>query len=63
MSYVRVQELLAQTGSMYKLVVLAAMRAQELNSGAPPLIDENNAKITSVALEEIAQGKVWLAQK
>ena len=63
MSYVRVQELLAHTGSIYKLVVLAAMRAQELNNGAPKLIDENNIKISSVALEEISKGKVGLAKK
>jgi len=61
MSYVPVQELLAKTDSIYKLVVLASKRAAELNAGAAKLVEaDNNEKISSVALEEIAQGKVKL---
>ncbi len=60
MSYVAVQDLLSKTGSIYKLVVLAAKRAGELNSGAAKLIETDCQKISSIALEEIAQGKVKL---
>ncbi len=60
MSYVAVQDLLSKTDSIYKLVVLAAKRAGELNAGAPKLIETDCQKVSSVALEEIAEGKVKL---
>ena len=60
MSYVRVQDLLATTGSLYKLVVLASKRALELNAGAPRLVEVDKQKISSIALKEIAEGKVKL---
>lgn len=58
MSYVPVQDLLAKTDSIYKLVVLASKRAVELNAGAARLVETDGEKISSIALEEIAQGKV-----
>lgn len=61
MSYVPVQDLLAKTDSIYKLVVLASKRAVELNAGAPRLVEADSEKISNIALEEIAQGKVKLA--
>ena len=48
-----VEELLKRCGSMYKLVVLAAKRAKEISDGAPPLVQMDNKKVTSIALEEI----------
>jgi DNA-directed RNA polymerase omega subunit len=61
---VQVQDLLAKTGSIYKLVVLASKRALELNAGAPRLTEETDKqKISSIALEEIAQGKVKLQKE
>ena len=62
MSYVPVQDLLAKTDSIYKLVVLASKRAVELNAGAPRLVEADGEKISSIALEEIAQGKVKLKE-
>jgi len=62
MSYVPVQDLLAKTNSIYKLVVLASKRAVELNAGAPRLVEADGEKISSIALEEIAQGKVKLKE-
>ena len=61
MSYVRIQDLLKKTDSMYKLVVMASRRATELNAGAPRLVEEEKAKMTSIALDEILQGKVKLS--
>ena len=63
MAYVRVQDLLSKTGSIYKLVILAARRATELNSGASKLVETDGEKISSIALEEIAQGKVKLQKE
>ena len=60
MSYVPVQDLLKKTDSIYKLVVLASKRAVELNAGAPTLVESDQEKVSSLALEEIAQGKVKL---
>lgn len=56
---VEIEKLLKQTGSIYKLVILAATRAKELAEGAPPLVKSKSRKITSVVLEEISQGKVF----
>jgi DNA-directed RNA polymerase omega subunit len=64
MAYVSVQDLLAKTKSMYKLVVLASMRAVELNNGAARLIEESSSeKVSTIALEEIAQDKVKLKEE
>lgn len=45
-------------GSKYSLVVLAAKRAKQLKSGAPPLIQTSSRNPLTIALEEIAAGKV-----
>lgn len=62
MSYIPVQNLLGTTDSIYKLVVLAAKRAVELNGGAPRLVETEQEKASSVALEEIAQGKIKMGK-
>lgn len=56
------EELLKQTDSHYKLVLLAAKRANELIKGAPPLIVAKSKKPATHALEEIAKGKVHLEE-
>ena len=58
MSQMPIEELLKRCGSIYKLVILAARRAKEVAEGAPPLIEVPQRKVTSVALEEILQGRV-----
>lgn len=45
-------------GSKYSLVVLAAKRAKQIKSGAPPLIDTTSRNPLTIALEEIAAGKI-----
>jgi len=45
-------------GSRYALVVLAAKRAKQLHHGASPLTDTSSRNALTVALEEIAAGKV-----
>jgi len=45
--------------SIYKLVRMAATRALELSDGKKCLVDcPSSDKVTSMALEEIAQGKI-----
>ena len=58
MTQVAIEGLLKQCGSVYKLVILAAKRAKEIAEGAPPLVETEQRKVTSIALEEILQGRV-----
>jgi DNA-directed RNA polymerase subunit omega len=53
-----IDELLKQCSSIYKLVVIAAKRAKELSEGGQKLVESDLKKVTSLALEEIRQGKV-----
>ncbi len=65
MSYIPLEKLIDKTGnSLYKLVVLASKRAFEIAEGAPPLVEKTiSSKPGSIALEEIAQGKVGIKQQ
>jgi len=62
MGYVQMEHLLDKTSSIYKLVILAAKRAVELNQGAGRLVDDVSpgTKVSIVALKEIAEGKIKL---
>lgn len=55
---VALEDLLDKTDSIYKLTVLAARRALELNMGVPKLIETTDKNSIVVALEEIAEGKI-----
>lgn len=50
-----------RVGSRYSLVVLAAKRAKQIKEGSPYLIDTLSTNPLTVALEEIAAGKVTIA--
>ncbi len=58
-----IEELIAKTGSVYQLVNAAARRSAELTGGLLPLIPVKNLKTTTIALEEIRQGKVSFKPK
>lgn len=58
MAYISREALFKGTTSIFKLTLMAAKRAIELNEGAPALVDAKGKKISTVALEEIGQGKV-----
>ncbi|BDI30928.1 hypothetical protein CCAX7_29790 [Capsulimonas corticalis] len=45
-------------GSRYSLVVIAAKRAKQIKEGAPILIETASTNPLTIALEEIAAGKV-----
>jgi len=51
-----------RVGSRYSLVVLAAKRAKQIKEGAPVLIDTASTNPLTVALEEIAAGKVTIGE-
>lgn len=59
MSYVPLEKLVKKDQtSIFKLVLTAASRANELAQGAQPLVKTSSKKVSTVALEEIAAGKV-----
>jgi DNA-directed RNA polymerase subunit omega len=58
MSYVPIEDLMEHVDSKYRLVIVAAKRAKQLNRGAAPLIQARDYKPTYQALEEIAAGKL-----
>jgi len=60
MAYIPLEKLLNNSNSLYNLVMAAAKRATELGQGAQPLIQTHSKKISTIALEEIAEGKVTL---
>ena len=56
--YIPSEGLLDKTGSIYKLCILASKRALELNDGAERLVKVDSNKLSTIALEEIKQGKI-----
>lgn len=58
MSQVPFEDLMEHIDSKYRLVIVAAKRAKQLNRGAVPLIQPRSQKPTYQALEEVASGKL-----
>lgn len=60
-----IENLVRKVGSVYKLVLLASMRAVELGDGAAKLVDTQaqNGKFINIALQEIAEGKISCKEK
>ena len=58
MSYVPLEKILKKDTSLYKLILTAAARANELAQGAQPLVSTTSKKVSTIVLEEIASGKV-----
>ena len=58
MSYMPVGKIFKNSDSIFKLTIIAARRAVELNNGANKLIHTSTTKASTIALEEIAAGKV-----
>ena len=55
-----VEELIERMGGSYDLVVAAAQRAKQLRDGARPLVDIESKNTLTIALQEIAEGKIVL---
>ena len=58
MAYMPVEKIFKGSDSIYKITILAARRAVELNNEAKKLVDTVTPKFSTIALEEIAAGKV-----
>ena len=58
MPFPSLEKSLNKVSNRYLLVVRAAKRARQLNRGAAPQVETKHQKPTSIALEEVAEGKV-----
>ena len=58
MAYLPLEKLMRKDTSLFKLILTAAARANELAQGGPPLIQTSSKKVSTIALEEIMTGKV-----
>lgn len=58
MAFPSLEKALEKVSNRYLLVVLSAKRSRQLNRGATPQVESKHKKHTSVALEEVAGGKV-----
>lgn len=58
MSYIPLKDIFDKSDSIYKLTIIAARRAVELNNGAQKLVDTDSTKFSTIALEELIRGKV-----
>jgi DNA-directed RNA polymerase subunit omega len=58
MIYPSINELMRTTDSRYTLVVETAKRARQLVDGSPKLSKVNSEKEVTIAINEIAEGKI-----
>ncbi len=57
-----VEELLKNVDNRFELVVATAKRARQLSKGEKALIDKEEASTVTLAADEIAEGKVTIAE-
>ncbi|MBE3575322.1 MAG: DNA-directed RNA polymerase subunit omega [Firmicutes bacterium] len=53
-----IETLLARMDSKYALAVAAAKRARQIMNGAPAMVESHSTQPVTLALEEIAAGKL-----
>ncbi len=58
-----VRELLENVDNRFELVVATAKRARQLSKGDTPLVDKEEASTVTLAADEIAAGKVTVAEE
>jgi len=58
MAYLSREKIFKKTDSIFKVTLIAAKRAIELTNGAQKLIETESKKFSTIALEEISQGKI-----
>ena len=63
MAYIALEKILpVKNKSLYKTVLAAAARANELAQGAQPLIKTESKKVSTIALNEMAAKKVYYVE-
>lgn len=58
MLYPSINDLLKNVDSRYTLVLLVSKRARQIVDGANPLVEPQSIKSVSIAVQEVAEGKV-----
>ncbi|OGW81622.1 MAG: hypothetical protein A2Z83_01685 [Omnitrophica bacterium GWA2_52_8] len=58
MTYIPKEKLVKGDQSLYKTVLALAARANELAQGAQPLVKSESKKVSTIAMEEFAAGKI-----
>jgi DNA-directed RNA polymerase subunit omega len=58
MAFPPLERALEKISNRYLLVVLAAKRSRQLNRGAPAQVEVKRKKWTTVALDEVSEGKI-----
>ncbi len=53
-----IDELIEQLGSSYDVIVVMSKRAKQLRDGARPLVETESTNPLTIALHEIAEGKI-----
>ena len=60
MAYIPIEKMLEKNKSLFKLTLAAAERANQILLGSKPLVENPISKReTTIALQEIAEGKVY----
>jgi DNA-directed RNA polymerase subunit omega len=57
------EDLLKEVDSKFSLITMVSKRARQLNSGFTRLVKSSSTKPVTVAMEEIAQGKIKYTRK
>jgi len=55
------EKLLKNAGGQYRLLEMAFQRMHQLNKGMPPAVKPISSKDVTIALQEIAEGKVRIS--
>lgn len=58
MARITVEDCASKVNNRFELVVIAAQRAKDINSGAHIMLEKNNDKSAVIALREIASGQI-----
>lgn len=58
MLYPSIDDLMEKVDSRYTLVIMASKRARQILEGDAPVVVSNSKKAVSIAVQEIAEGKV-----
>lgn len=59
MVYIPLEDLTKKSSNLFRLVLAASERANEINTGATPIVQSTSKSPLTNALEEFAQGKVY----
>ena len=63
MACVEVEKIFKKNPSMYKMVLVVAERANQIAAGSKPLVVSSSKRATTIALQELQEGKVWFEEK